>query len=536
MPAPSKCPPGGRPVAPRRTTMPVTSRPTRAALLVAFALAAAASLAFAATQPSASQTAAQPATGSATTPATSGAKATPKPASSSAKAAPQGSAKTKPPASSAPQIGVPNLTAGQLPDSVVLRIEKQEDVTLRRFERAVRLLGGDPDSLTPADRDRFLELVVEQRLLALATSRDPHPWPRADSAKFWSERDAILIRAAISEEFTRIEDRRRALGQPDLDEQAMGIAARESLMLELHPKWDEDALKMVGSYFAEMPQATGQMSIREQIELANQMPKIPAKDTMRVLVRSDLGTFTVHHLLAQWRRLSGMYRPTVKDAEGVRALVENNLFELHIRKIAAQPALAQRPEVRAVIADRIEYHSVATYLQRELVEGIPTDSVTLEKHYRANRAEFDKPSRAVMVAMTLEGRREADSLARAFTVPGEAESLAFRAQRGGVNYTLAVTEASDSLLFRKAKKAGADAVMGPEKVEGGWRVIKVMQIEPKATQPFNKVRGEVQRSWYEFESERRIRGRLDQLKREAHIQYNDKVLRGLVLSGNSGRG
>lgn len=417
-----------------------------------------------------------------------------------------------------------------LPDSVVLRINGTEDVTVRRFQRAVRLLGGDPDSLTPVTRDEFLELVIEQRLLALATSRDPHPWVQKDSLAFMSERDNILIRAAISEEFTRIENRRRALGQPDLSESDMGIAARESLMLEVHPKWDEEALKLVGSYFAEMPKATSDMSPRDQIALSKQVPKIPAKDTTRVLVRTDLGVFTVTDLLADWRRLSSIYRPHVEDAEGVRSLVENSLFERRIRAAAAQPALAMRPEVAAVIADRIEYHSVASYLQRELVQGIPTDSVTLRKHYRANLADFDRPARAVLVALTLGDERSADSLARLFRVPGEAESLAFRAQRSGVNYTLAITEARDSLLFRQAHKAGAGGVMGPEKLDAGWRVIKVLSLDPRTSQPFEAVRGEVQRSWYEFESERRIRARLDELKKAARIEYNDKTLRGLALS------
>ena len=434
------------------------------------------------------------------------------------------------PATAKPATAKPKATTGTpLPDSVLLRINASEDVTLRRFQRAVRLLGGNPDSLTPAARDQFLELVIDQRLLALATTSDPHPWPRADSARFLSERDNILVRAALADEFSRIEKNRRALGQPDLDEQAMGIAARESLMLRIHPKWDEDALRSVGSYFAEMPKATPEMSVREQVALANQVPKVPAKDTSRVLVRSDVGTFKVSELLADWRRLPGIYRPNVEDADGVRSLVQNSLFERHIRAAAAKPELEQRHEVAAVIADRAEYHSVSAYLQRELVQGIPTDSVTLQKHYRANLADFDRPARAVLVALTLADQRGADSLARLFRVAGEAESLAFRAQRGGVNYTLAVTEASDSLLYRKAKSAGAGGVISPEQVSGGWRVIKVLSLDPRTSQPFSAVRAEVEKSWYEVESERRIRARLDELKKAARIQYNDKALRELVL-------
>ena len=95
---------------------------------------------------------------------------------------------------------------------------------------------------------------------------------------------------------------------------------------------------------------------------------------------------------------------------------------------------------------------------------------------------------------------------------------------------LTVTEAGDSLLFRLAQKAGAGSVLGPENVESGWRVVKVMSLEPRTTQPFSAVRSEVQRSWYEEESERRIRKRLDDLKRAARIEYNDKALRELVLS------
>jgi len=479
-----------RPVPPRR--------PARAALFAAALMAALAPLA---SLPAASFAAAAPA------PA--------KPAAANTKSAPAKGTVTK---------------TSTLPDSVLLRINRTEDVTRRRFQRAVRLLGGNPDSLTPATRDQFLELVIEQRVLALATSRDPQPWARGDSMAFYAERDNILIRAAIADEFTRIEDHRRALGQPDLSEEAMGVAARESLMVELHPKWDEDALRLVGSYFAEMPKATPNMSPREQIALAGQSPKVPAKDTTRVLVRSDLGAFTVADLLADWRRLSSIYRPQIEDAEGVRSMVENSLFERQIRAAAAKPALAKRPEVAAVLADRIEYHSVASYLQRELVQGIPTDSVTLLKHYRANVADFDRPARALLVALTLPDEHSADSLARRFRMPGEAESLAFRAQRGGVNYTLSVSEARDSLLFRSAHKAGAGSVLGPEKVEGGWRVIKVLSLDPRSPQPFEAVRPEVQRSWYEYESERRIRKRLDELKRAARIEYNDKALRELVLS------
>jgi hypothetical protein len=454
-----------------------------------------------------------------------------------AAAAPPTTPPGSPPVAPAPRNASPHTVvapsdyvARPMPDSVLLRING-EDVTRRRFTRAVRLLGGNPDSLTPPDRDRFLELVTEQRLLAAKATRDPRPWEQADSVEFLSERDNILLRAALSDQFTRIEQRRKALGQPDLDEQAMGVAARESLMLELKPVYDEELLKLVGSYFAELPQPTPAMSPRQQIELTKLVPKVPAADTLKVLARSRLGEFTVARLLADWRRLSSIYRPHITDNEGVRGLVQNSLFEQLIRDAAAQPALLERPEVAAVITDRIEYHSVANYLQHEVVAKIPTDSLTLLTYYKAHKTEFMRPPRAVLLIMTFDSLAAADSLAHRLTIPGQAETLSVRALRSGVSYQHEVFAKSDSALYAQAKRAGLGAVVGPDKAEGVWRVYKVMQLDSNSeVQAFSKVRPLVERAWYEAESERRIRALLDGLKKTAHLQRNEPALRAIVLS------
>src|SRR5207244_10398552 len=129
------------------------------------------------------------------------------------------------------------------------------------------------------------------------------------------------------------------------------------------------------------------------------------------------------------RRLSSVYRPRVLDNEGVRSLVHNSLFEQLIRDAANQPALLQRSEVASVIADRIEYHGVAQYLQHEVIAKIPTDSLTLLAYYRAHKAEFDRPARAMLLLLTLDSLSAADSLARRLAVPGQAETLSVRALR-----------------------------------------------------------------------------------------------------------
>jgi len=428
------------------------------------------------------------------------------------------------------KAAVSRAAAVRLPDSVLVRLQGQEDITRRRFERAVRLLGGEPDSLTPATRDQFLELVIEQRLLAVKAANSSLPWHREDSMVFEGERDNILVRAALAHEFGRIERRRRALGQPELDEQAMGIAARESLMLELAPTYDGQLLRLVGSYFAELPQATPEMTPQEQIQLTRMVPAIPAADTGKVLARSPLGEFKVSDLLRDWSRLSSVYRPHVADDEGVRALVANSLFERLIRSGMYRAEVASTPAVAAVLADRLEYHAVSNWLQREVIEKMPSDSLTLRRYFEANPRSFAAPGRALMIMLTLEDPLAADSLVRRFRIAGEAESLAMRAQASGTRYTMAVTAAMDSTLYADAVAAGVGGVGGPRKVDSGYRIFKVIGLEAARPQTFAEARPMVEREWYETESDRLIRAKLDGLKRDARIVRNESALRALVLS------
>jgi len=434
------------------------------------------------------------------------------------------------PPAKAPKAPATAKPARPLPDSVLIRIGDREDVTVRRFRRAVGLLGGDPDSLTPTDRDRFLDLVLEQRLLAAHAVAAGLPWTAADSARYRSERDNTLLRAALADRLTALENKRRAAGQPDLDEQALGAAARESLMVELKPVYDEDLLRRIGSAFAELPQPDAKMSAAEQVKLLGRMPEVAAADTVRVLARSQLGEYRVSDLLQDYRRLSSIYRPRINDADGVRAMVQNALFERTLRNAAAAPALARRPEVAAVLADRVEFHSVNSYLQHAIMEKIPSDSLTLQRYHKAHKSDFDQPARTVLVTIMLGDSVAADSLARLFAMPGNAESLAFQAQRAGSNYTQVVTAASDSALYARTRAIGAGGVGGPDRIGGAFRVFKVLSVDPRTAQEFKAVRERVHQAWYEAEGERRVRALLDGLKRTAHVQRNDVALRAIVLS------
>src|SRR5262249_16385191 len=145
-------------------------------------------------------------------------------------------------------------------------------------------------------------------------------------------------------------------------------------------------------------------------------------------------------------------------------------------------------------------------------------------------ADFDQPARTVLVTIMLGDSIAADSLARLFTIPGNAESLAFQAQRAGSNYTQTVTAASDSALYARTVAIGAGGVGGPDRIGGSARVFKVLSVDPRTPQAFDTVKNRAQEAWYEAESERRVRALLDQLKAAAKVQKNEVALRAIVLS------
>lgn len=428
------------------------------------------------------------------------------------------------------RVGLPRRYDLPLPDSVLVRLGNGEDVTVRRFQRAVRVLGANPDTLTAASREVFLQRIIEQRLLASAALRSNLPWSAEDSARFAGECDHIRMSAALALEFDSLEARRRAQGLPDLDANAMGIAARESLATRSSAVWDDALVTRVAAAFAALPEPDASRSAAEQLRLRAIPPTIDPADSARALVTTGPESVRVSDVLAAWTQVPVAYRPRVSDAEGVRALAANVLFERHLRTRAERPETATRPEVSAAIEDRREYHAASNWLQRDVVARIPTDSLTLRRHWERERIRFTRAPRAVVVLVALDDEAAARAMAERFRVPGEAESLAFRAQRDGVYWVYEVIEGEPDRLYEAAAAAGVNGVVGPDRTDDGWRVMQVRSLTPRETPPFEAVRDAVARDWLETESERRIRDRLADLARRTGVRRNERALRAIVLS------
>lgn len=416
-----------------------------------------------------------------------------------------------------------------LPDTVLARIDGQEDVTARRFLRAVRILGGSAEGLTPERRDEFLQLVIEQRLIARAAAASSRAWSRDDSANFARDENRILMQSALSHRLERLDARRRALGQPTLDRQAMGIALRESLMVELAPAFDTTLLARLVPAWQALPVDVDTLETIERIKRMKRLPVPAPEDTGRIVVRTRERVLTVADVIRGWDRLPVMNRPRINAPATLQAIVGNQLVEDVITRESRLDETRQRPEVAAALADRHEYYAVSAWLRTDVTSDIPTDSLTLLAHYRATPEAFTVPAKGRALMLVSETRREADSLATMLRVPGGAERMQEAAQAQGLDYIVDLKADADTLLYGIAVRAGVHGVAGPDETPSGWRTMWIESLTPPNLPPFAEVRSDVERSWKGVEGDRRIREAIDRLARNARIERNPAALERLNL-------
>ncbi|HEV2105372.1 MAG TPA: peptidyl-prolyl cis-trans isomerase, partial [Candidatus Eisenbacteria bacterium] len=380
--------------------------------------------------------------------------------------------------------------------------------------------------LTPQDQRRFLDLLIGQRLLAARARREPRAWTADDSAQYGALRDRLVLNAALDSSLRAEADRRRARGEPAPGPDTLGILARDSTVAALAPEWDAPLLAKLAAAFDSLPRPAKGAGVMEQLRLAGALPVIAPADTAAALARTRAGPLLVSDLMAAWRRLNPIYRPRIATAAQVRDLAANVLYERELRRAAAAEGLARRPDIAAQLDEQAEYLDVRHFVAREVYARIPLDSLTLLRHYRARLSAWDLPEHATLFSLTLETRAVAESMLSRLTGPGAAESL--QAHGGGV-VTPRVTAARDSARLARARAAGAGAVLGPDSLADGWRVARVMAVEPRRHRTFAEARTLVMQDWYGAEGERRMQALLDDLHRRARIERNERALAGLRL-------
>jgi hypothetical protein len=433
------------------------------------------------------------------------------------------------PVAKAPPAG---RLAASLPDSVLGRVflgpgaKQVKDITERAVFSAAARAGRRIDSLTPQDRRQFLDVLVDQAVLVDRVHQEPRRWDHRDSSDWNALRDRLMLRAALDSAMIEMNFARAGRGDSLLGQQQLGLALRDSAMARLAPKWHEAELDKAASLFDTLPRPNAGMSVLEQMRVAGLKPQLGPGDSLRVLVESAAGRYTLGELVTDYGRLNPMYRPRISTRDHVRELASNVLYENLLRQAAEERHFDRRPNVAHALAERAEYLDVSRYVAREVYAKIAMDSVTIRKHYLAHVSRWDFDERARVLRMTFPQRADAEAMVRRLTVPLEAESLEAQSARAGVPYATVVAQESDTLLFGRIRRAGVGGVLGPDSTSQGWRALRVMALEPKRRRTFEQAFEMVRSDWYDLEGERLMRSVLDGLRRHVLVVPNERALRG----------
>ncbi len=421
-----------------------------------------------------------------------------------------------------------------LPDSVVARVGATRRITISDFHRAWTQVDppSRPDSLTPQTARGFLDLLIGKEVLAEVALGHPWHWSPMESIQTVAMVDRMVMRSELDSALSVTRAERAALGDTVRSLDVLGTVTRDSLVAKLGAVFDDSLAARLARNWAAIPRPSRDSSIMSQIRVLGVMPRVPPADTGLVLARTSEGNFYVRDLIAAWAKIDPLKRPRVSTASHIEDLARNGIFERHLRRDAARRRIEQWPEVQSALAKQMEYLAVSHLVAREVYATLVPDSIALQKYYRDHIDEFGLPALARIIRLDVPSRAEALRMAGELHDPVRAETLVVRALRRGANYRAEVGEESDSVAFRRAWRAGAGTVYGPDSTALGWEVVRVEELKPARRRAYHEVPMMVEHSWYEDEGELRMQALVDRERRRARVVINPVALRRLTETGH----
>jgi hypothetical protein len=436
-----------------------------------------------------------------------------------------------------PKPGAPGsvlLPAGQpLPDTLLALVGVDRPVTTSQFGRAWSQVTppARPDTLTPEGARRFLDLLIDKEVLAARAVEETWEWTTVESAQVVNLRDRTMMRVMLDTTLARFAAGRAARGEPKLVAEALGVAARESTVAGLEVRYDEPLVGRLARAFAALPVPSADSSIWARLRVMGQMPVIERGDSLKVVAWSTVGTERVADLLGAGKTINPLFRPRVETPDQVRDLVENGLFERVLRREAAREGYDRHPAVLEAVRRQEEFLASQYFVTREVYATIPVDEATLRRYYDRDPGVWAIPTRLEVMSMVNRNRSEASRMAVRLRDRAEADTIAARGLRQGVDYTTEITARSDSALFASAMKSGTGTVLGPDSVATGWQVVRVNAVIPAQPRSFDQVRDLVLRAWTEDEGERRMQALLASLRKRTSVAVNQAGLDRMVRIG-----
>lgn len=418
-----------------------------------------------------------------------------------------------------------------LPDSVLVRVghsTRAQDVIVRDVREALAArtpAGGAPSAADAAD---LLAGLTDRAALRIAIADSPVAWAAEDSAGYTQLGEELELKTGLADLFADGRERRHAQGLAPLDDAHLGALLCDSTLARLDSRWNDELFDTLAAAFAAIPAPLPTDDIVGTARKLSRNPYVSPADSDGVLVDLRSGRYTVRDLLDLWRSLRSLDRPHLDDAGQLKRFVGAAIFRREARARAHRERVLDRPGNRALLERRAEYFAVRGWTTAHVYAAIPRDSVTVRREFDRNPSAYAAPPNCDILPFELATRAAADSVAAELRRPFGFDSLAARCKRTGSHDAEPVSTALDSALTARCLAAGAGTVIGPERVAGKWHVTAVLRAQKARLRPFEEARRLVAQSWFNRESERRLRETLDSLLARYGVTRNEGAWAGLV--------
>jgi peptidyl-prolyl cis-trans isomerase C len=263
-------------------------------------------------------------------------------------------------------------------------------------------------------------------------------------------------------------------------------------------------------------------------------------DTSQVLVRIGGQAVTTEDVRRRLEEIPEVSRVNFTTPEGRQQLLERMVEERVWLLTAQESGVADRPQVIRQLAQQRRDLLIRVYLNETMsANSAPPDSEALA-YYDSHLSEYRTPASVTLRHVQTRTEAQARQVLKlaqsgqdwAKLVQKSSVDTVTRAQSGLLGMVtregLFPTLGQHPALAESAFALGAGKVGGPFKTDRGWHVLKVEEVRPESTRPFDSVKPMILRQLGNQRGQDFYRQLLDQARQKLGVTPDSAAIKKFV--------
>jgi parvulin-like peptidyl-prolyl isomerase len=271
-----------------------------------------------------------------------------------------------------------------------------------------------------------------------------------------------------------------------------------------------------------------------------------ANDSMQVLVRVGSDVITRRDVQRRIESLPEQVRANYSTPEGRQQLIDRMVEEKVWLQIALKRGVADRSQVRQQLEQQRRDLLIRTYLNEVMAANPPPADSVIRAYYDAHLDEYKIP--ATITVRHIQTAKESDAKrVKQLAKKQDWAALAKRwsadstTRENGGNLGVVTREGSfgalgaQPALAESAFRLPEGAIGGPYRTDRGWHVIKVDDIKPESTRPFEQMKSVITNQLSRQRQQDFYKEKLEEARRSLRVRPDSGAIKSFVSQKKSAR-